>query len=61
MFKCLRCGHEWSAQRYSRRMDLWRSAEPFTPKRCAKCRSPYWNKRVQRNRTGQSHQMRCRQ
>ena len=30
--KCKRCGYEW----YPR--------SPKTPKRCARCRSPYWNK-----------------
>jgi DNA-directed RNA polymerase subunit RPC12/RpoP len=32
IFKCTRCGHEW----------LPRSVEK--PERCAKCKSPYWDK-----------------
>ncbi len=30
--KCLRCGHKW----YPKREEM--------PLRCAKCKSPYWNK-----------------
>jgi hypothetical protein len=33
---CLRCGYLWFPQRAKR------------PPRCAKCRSPYWNKRRRR-------------
>ena len=30
--KCVRCGH------------LWKPRKDGTPLRCAKCRSPYWNR-----------------
>ena len=30
--QCLRCGYEWYPK------------QPELPKRCARCRSPYWNK-----------------
>ena len=29
---CLRCGYDWP------------SRLPHPPKRCARCRSPYWNR-----------------
>jgi predicted Zn-ribbon and HTH transcriptional regulator len=32
MCKCLRCGHEWVRRTVGQ------------PKRCASCKSPYWNK-----------------
>ena len=32
IWKCDRCGHEWL------------SRDSDTPLRCAKCKSPYWNK-----------------
>jgi len=32
IWKCDRCGHEWL------------SRDSDTPIRCAKCKSPYWNK-----------------
>lgn len=32
VWKCDRCGHEWL------------SRDEGTPIRCAKCKSPYWNK-----------------
>ena len=31
--RCTRCGHEWAPSR-------WGSV----PKRCPKCKSPYWNR-----------------
>lgn len=31
-FKCLRCGHEWFSK----------GGKP--PRRCAKCKTPYWDK-----------------
>jgi DNA-directed RNA polymerase subunit RPC12/RpoP len=31
LLKCLRCGHEWSS-------------DNIHPTRCAKCKSPYWDK-----------------
>ena len=34
---CLRCGHTWWPR------GNWRTRN-FTAKRCASCRSPYWNK-----------------
>lgn len=38
--QCLRCGYNWST--------AWKWVEqgtkPSEPKRCAKCRSPLWNK-----------------
>jgi hypothetical protein len=37
--QCLRCGGTWSARKKN-----WHTP----PKRCAKCRSPYWNKQRQR-------------
>ena len=44
--KCLRCSHEWleriPLQKYYR-------GETHVPKRCAKCRSPLWNKSYVRN------------
>lgn len=40
--KCLRCGNEWWDRKpwnfqYGTKLD-------HVPKRCARCRSPYWNK-----------------
>jgi len=40
--KCLRCGHTWWPR------GNWRT-QNFVPIRCAKCRSPFWNKPYVRN------------
>jgi len=45
---CLRCGAEWFA-RYN-----WRTGSANVPKRCARCRSPYWHQRIRRRRKSES-------
>lgn len=37
--KCLRCGHRWHVRKYDD------DAFPILPKRCPKCKSPYWNRK----------------
>lgn len=42
--KCERCGYSWHAQhRYRQKPPDWKPEDDL-PKRCAKCRSKYWNK-----------------
>ena len=39
--ECLRCSHKWFPR-------ISQEGEVDKPKTCPKCRSPYWNKPVQR-------------
>ena len=39
VYKCERCGH------------IWIPRKPEVPRRCGKCKSPYWNKITTINKT----------
>ena len=41
---CTRCGHTWRARPFLQREGVSVRAVYPRPKRCAKCRSPYWDK-----------------
>lgn len=51
---CLRCGYHWYPY-----TNYFGDRKPNNPKRCASCRTPYWNKPVSRNRRQQSRQMKA--
>jgi predicted Zn-ribbon and HTH transcriptional regulator len=43
---CTRCGHEWIARQLA------------LPRRCPRCRSPYWHKRIERPTTSAAQRKR---